>query len=1266
MDKISRALRIARRMAEGGRQNSLVSEDAGPYGRHNLDLSIPLTRDIDVTGRGWVHPYSQGPNIRRSDFGAQIGLRKRFADGGSIRDVVFDPKPMNPGKTPNQRVQEGHQEFEQGYIRGWDYEGAPIMNMRGKQLTLRRAADGGAQRTAGFPEKPEGYEFYGPNDNPVDTTPVPNTEGMLSYDPAQEPPRRGPPAVMEPTLQEAQTGEVSGLPEGGKYQVDELGRIVDVSTPNWDPVQFTPRTNISPWTKTPQGDIEANIPKMFDIAGNLGGGWSVPVRGAEAVLGAGAAMPKKLPPVGEAAKPSIPPQLHFPEWAQSSQSKGTGPGALFTNTQTGQQVYAKVPHTIDHLNNELMASEFYKLAGIPAAEYHATKIKDAQKLAIGSEIIPGKQLSEFPASDYNTKIKGLREGRPIDAFLANWDVAGAGVENPLGNIIVDNNGVAHRIDFGGALRFGGLGGEKGAKFNANVDELIKMVDPKTNKTAASIYDISHVPPDEQLKILERERQVAAKVAGITDNQITNLVYKYGPADPGEKDKLRKLLIARREKIAQEYGIGKLGPASEGVQQIADKFGVSHLYDKPTSEPPRDDFIESMESLGLKKSSGPPLKPMQLTKKHSPEDYIHALSSQSYLGALAKQKVTTKQGTNILKNFQNMDQDKLAKAVAHLPPAEMANLATWAQPGVIKKLWEAQKKKMTPLKEIYGVEPKELADELVNKARGDSVEIAEGLYAIATKNPNLADEVNKLLPTRGMDDVANYMNVLIGKKGDPWMVKEPQLKKSGKNYTQDDIDDYWDKVDQGIKNDWELAQGGTDFIKKINKAWTSHFDPFFKEMGPQDWLSYKPKEWVKQVVKELLPKEPKVEFKNKSHKQLRAMGINPDVPIWKGGYKKGKYPEKIHDPSMKYSEKGWFAAPLHFIAESYGSSKNHVNPYVYGGKDIKIGRISFKDSHNGDASYENGDMPGLLEAARSRGFDMVIIEDIADVGSHTVGLHTQFAFLNTKGLRAPHAEFDPNKLKLAHPNPLWGLVGGGLFSYGMLKGQEKDESKMATGGQVMPLKPGSSKKVISENISEFHGGKTYNATKAKFGKAKADKQAIAVALSTARKYGKAGGGASTIANMAMKGSTIKLGREGMLNSTIPGRTDKLPMKVKAGSYVLPADIPSALGQGNTMAGGEILKKMFSSGPYGMFPMKGGRGSIRPRLKADGGEAENEGEDGDDHVPIIAAGGEYIIPPEVVQDIGHGSMKAGHDVLDKLVLKIRKHHIETLKKLKPPKK
>lgn len=51
---------------------------------------------------------------------------------------------------------------------------------------------------------------------------------------------------------------------------------------------------------------------------------------------------------------------------------------------------------------------------------------------------------------------------------------------------------------------------------------------------------------------------------------------------------------------------------------------------------------------------------------------------------------------------------------------------------------------------------------------------------------------------------------------------------------------------------------------------------------------------------------------------------------------------------------------------------------------------------------------------------------------------------------------------------------------------------------MPLKPGKSQAVVSQNIEEFHRGKTYQRTKAKFGKDKANKQAVAVALSKAGK------------------------------------------------------------------------------------------------------------------------------------------------------------------------
>ena len=51
---------------------------------------------------------------------------------------------------------------------------------------------------------------------------------------------------------------------------------------------------------------------------------------------------------------------------------------------------------------------------------------------------------------------------------------------------------------------------------------------------------------------------------------------------------------------------------------------------------------------------------------------------------------------------------------------------------------------------------------------------------------------------------------------------------------------------------------------------------------------------------------------------------------------------------------------------------------------------------------------------------------------------------------------------------------------------------------MPLKKGTSKKTVSSNVRELHQGKTYARTRKKFGAKKANRQAVAIALSQKRK------------------------------------------------------------------------------------------------------------------------------------------------------------------------
>lgn len=135
-----------------------------------------------------------------------------------------------------------------------------------------------------------------------------------------------------------------------------------------------------------------------------------------------------------------------------------------------------------------------------------------------------------------------------------------------------------------------------------------------------------------------------------------------------------------------------------------------------------------------------------------------------------------------------------------------------------------------------------------------------------------------------------------------------------------------------------------------------------------------------------------------------------------------------------------------------------------------------------------------------------------------------------------------------------------------------------------------------------------------------------------------------------------GRGGLINSAVAGRTDKLPMGVEHGSYVIPADVVSSLGQGNTMSGASALNQLFKMGPYG---------SVAPTMPSRGRRGFAEGGAVGEPVDIIAAGGEYIVPPDKIAEIGGGDVTRGHDVLDEMVKHVRAKSIKTLKKLPGPK-
>lgn len=239
---------------------------------------------------------------------------------------------------------------------------------------------------------------------------------------------------------------------------------------------------------------------------------------------------------------------------------------------------------------------------------------------------------------------------------------------------------------------------------------------------------------------------------------------------------------------------------------------------------------------------------------------------------------------------------------------------------------------------------------------------------------------------------------------------------------------------------------------------------------------------------------------------------------------------------------------------------------------------------------------------------------------------------------------------------------------------------------MPLTQGKSRATISANIREM------------IASGHPQRQAVAAALNTARRSskGRADGGAAP----APGPWYARGGHVGPLTGATGGRADKIPTTVPNGSHIIPADVVSALGEGNSAAGMALLEKRFPHsnprrayggglGPSGMPHMTSIPGTPHmsapphmigiphphmtssphlagvPRIHMPHAPALP----GIPHlaaggVPVNLSDGEFSVAPEDVQKIGGGDMEHGHRVLDKFIVHVRRENIKKLKKLPGP--
>ena len=258
-------------------------------------------------------------------------------------------------------------------------------------------------------------------------------------------------------------------------------------------------------------------------------------------------------------------------WPQTGPQGGSNPGGRFKDP-SGQEWYIKLPASEAHAKNELLAAKLYEAAGIKVPELKLVTMNG--KVCIASKWIGGLSKTKHP--DELAMADGALSGFAVDAWLANWDVTGLGLDN----LLVGPDGKAVRIDVGGSLLFRAQGSPKGAAFGNEVTELQSLVDPKRNPLSAALFGGMSKAAQEKS---------AERVLKVSDEQIAALVDQFGPGSAAERAALAQKLIARKAAIAAAFPGAKGAEKPKAAEPAKPKLDPTALPVNPNDLPPYHDF-----------------------------------------------------------------------------------------------------------------------------------------------------------------------------------------------------------------------------------------------------------------------------------------------------------------------------------------------------------------------------------------------------------------------------------------------------------------------------------------------------------------------------------------------------------------------------------------------------------------------------------------------------------------------------------------------------
>lgn len=246
-----------------------------------------------------------------------------------------------------------------------------------------------------------------------------------------------------------------------------------------------------------------------------------------------------IPPVPKAAKVSTEEPSEFPKRLSDLEEVkilgGTTVATLMRDKKTGEQFVLKRGNSAEHIREEFLADELYRVLGV--AVPNSKLYEDGDSPVKIAKFIEGQTLGAFfkksgPGAQ-RAVLEKIRRGYVADSLLGNWDVAGLNLDN----ILVDAQGNPWRIDNGGSLRYRAQGAKKvAADWGPHVEEFKSLLDAKLNPSTARVFaNLTDTELSEQLTklIANREKLLAAAPAELKDvlrQRIDSLITQISPAN----------------------------------------------------------------------------------------------------------------------------------------------------------------------------------------------------------------------------------------------------------------------------------------------------------------------------------------------------------------------------------------------------------------------------------------------------------------------------------------------------------------------------------------------------------------------------------------------------------------------------------------------------------------------------------------------------------------------------------------------------------------